>query len=159
MAQMGRDQGSCSRMTFVDLIKLMQPQFPNLSENNCRPTSPIDEGYNCIAWAAGDTEKWWWPDAMGQHYWPPGVSRNETIEAFVQAYGLQGYSVRTDETLVPGKQKIAIYADSNGKPTHAARQLADGWWASKLGQSIDIEHEFRALDGPLYGTVVVVLSK
>ena len=28
--------------------------------------------YNCIAWAAGDTRWWWWPDPNS--YWPPGPS-------------------------------------------------------------------------------------
>lgn len=146
-------------MKFQDLVRAMQVPFPNLTEANSRPTSPYDEGYNCIAWAAESTDYWWWPDAMGQQYWPPDVPREETIEAFVQAYGLQGYSQRSDATLEPGKQKVAIYADGNGKPTHAARQLPDGWWASKLGQQIDIEHEFAALDGPAYGTVAVILAR
>lgn len=146
-------------MNFQDLVRAMQVPFPNLTEANGRPTSPCDEGYNCIAWAAGDSDHWWWPDAMGQHFWPPDVPREETIEAFVRAYGLQDYSQRSDPTLEPDRQKIAIYAARNGKPTHAARQLPDGWWASKLGQQIDIEHEFTALDGPAYGTVVVILAR
>ena len=133
--------------------------FPNLTEANSRTTSPRDEGYNCIAWAAEDTERWWWPDSMEQNYWPPEVPREATIEAFVQAYGLQGYSQRSDPTIEFGRQKVAIYADRNGNPTHAARQLPDGWWASKLGREIDIEHELTALDGPLYGSAVVILAR
>ncbi len=54
--------------------------------------------------------------------------------------------------------RIALYAH-RGKPTHAARQLPDGWWASKLGKDIDIEHELHAVEGPVYGTVAVVLQK
>jgi hypothetical protein len=146
-------------MTFQDLVRAIQPKFPQLTAANSRPTSPYDEGYNCIAWAAENTDYWWWPDAMGQHYWPPDVPREETIEAFVRAYGLQGYVRRSDAALEAGTQKIAIYTDANGKPTHAARQLSDGWWTSKLGQQIDIEHEFAALDGPGYGTVAVILAR
>lgn len=146
-------------MTFQNLLRAMQGPFPNLTESNSRPTSPYDESYNCIAWAADDTDYWWWPDAMGQHYWPPNVPREETIEAFVQAFGVQGYEQRSDTTLEPGRQKVAIYTDRNGNPKHAARQLPDGWWASKLGQHIDIEHEFAALDGPGYGTVAVILAR
>lgn len=146
-------------MSFDQVLSALRQGFPALNSTNCRPTSPYDEGYNCIAWAAGDTDYWWWPDAMGQAYWPPDVPREETIEAFVQAYGLQGYSQRSDTTLDPSKQKVAIYADRNGTPKHAARQLSDGWWTSKLGKQIDIEHEFAALDGPAYGTVVVILER
>jgi len=146
-------------MIFQDLVGALQASFPNLTTENSRPTSPYDEGYNCIAWAAEDTEYWWWPDAMRQHYWPPNVPREETIEAFIIAYGLQGYVQRSDATLELGKQKISIYADRNGTPKHAARQLNDGWWASKLGQHIDIEHDVAALDGPTYGTVAVILAR
>jgi hypothetical protein len=146
-------------MTFHELVRAMQVPFPNLTETNSRATSPYDEGYNCIAWAAGDTDYWWWPDAMGQSYWPAEVPREVTLEAFVQAYGLQGYTLRADESLEQDKQKIAIYIDRNGKPTHAARQLGDGWWASKLGRHVDIEHEFKALDGPEYGPVAVILAR
>jgi hypothetical protein len=146
-------------MSYQDLVRAMQVPFPNLTSANSRPTSSYDEGYNCIAWAAEDSEKWWWPDAMEQHYWPAGIAREETISAFQKAYGLQGYSEISDESLESGKQKIAIYADPSGKPTHAARQLPDGWWASKLGQQIDIEHEIFALDGPLYGSVALILAR
>lgn len=146
-------------MNFPDFVRAMRASFPNLTEANSRPTSPFDEGYNCIAWAAEDTEYWWWPDPLGQDYWPPNIPREETIEAFVRAYGLRGYEQRSDASLEPGEQKVAIYAASNGKPTHAARQLRDGWWASKLGQQIDIEHEFAALDGPAYGTVKIILAR
>lgn len=146
-------------MNFQEWVRALLPKFPRLTAENSRPTSPYDEGYNCIAWAAGDTDHWWWPDPMGQAYWPPDAPREESIEAFVRAYGLRGYSQRSDPSLEMDRQKIAIYADHNGKPTHAARQLPDGWWASKLGQQIDIEHEFAALDGPAYGTVVVILAR
>jgi hypothetical protein len=146
-------------MMFQDLVRALQVHFPNLTETNSRPTSPDDVGYNCIAWAAEDTDYWWWPDPMGQAYWPPGVPREETIAAFEHAYSLQAYAQRSDATLEQGKQKIAIFADRNEKPTHAARQLRDGWWASKLGKGIDIEHELSALDGPTYGTVAVILAR
>jgi hypothetical protein len=36
--------------------------FPRLSESTFAVTSPPDRFYNCIAWAAGDTEHLWWPD-------------------------------------------------------------------------------------------------
>jgi len=146
-------------MKFDDLVRAMQPKFPQLTAANSRLTSPYDEGYNCIAWAAEDTDYWWWPDAMEQCYWPGGVPREETLDAFVRAYGLQGYIERCNATVEMGKQKVAIYTASSGKPTHAARQLPDGWWASKLGREIDIEHEFEALDGPMYGTVAVILAR
>ena len=81
------------------------------------------------------------------------------MEAFERAYGMLGYNERCDTSLEPGKCKVAIYADANRKPTHAARQLPSGWWASKLGTAIDIHHELSALEGPAYGKVVIVLAR
>ncbi len=58
-----------------------------------------------------------------------------------------------------GREKVAIYVGPSGTPTRASRQLKNGWWASKLGQNIDIEHTFEALDGPEYGQVACVLAR
>ena len=35
--------------------------FPRLTPENHRVTSPAAIDYNCIAWAAGDAESWWQP--------------------------------------------------------------------------------------------------
>jgi len=56
-------------------------------------------------------------------------------------------------------EKIAIYTD-RAKPTHAARQLADGSRTSKLGQAGDISHQtLDALEGGLYGSVAQIMSR
>jgi hypothetical protein len=130
-----------------------------LTAENSRLTSPEDEDYNCIAWAAENSDRWWWPDPQQQSFWPPGSPRVESLDAFLQAYGILGYTERTDPSFQAGKQKVAIYASEQGKPTHAARQLPDGWWASKLGSTIDIEHELTAIEGPVYGAVSIVLGR
>jgi hypothetical protein len=145
-------------MTYQDFLTRLFSAFPLLTSVNSRPTSPATDEYNCIAWAGEDADRWWWPDVQGQAYWPPGAPRNLTLEAFIQAYNLLGYTVPCDSSIEPSKQKVAIYT-LNGTPTHAARQLLDGWWASKLGKDIDIEHEFHALDGPVYGAVTVILAR
>ncbi len=105
-------------------------------------TSPQTIDYNCIAWAAEDVSQWWWPDKMLNGYWPEEVAREETLDAFIAVCGLLGYQVCDDSKLEVGYRKIAIYIDANGKPTHAARQLDNGNWTSKLGPSFDIEHDF-----------------
>jgi len=37
--------------------------------------------------------------------------------------------------------------EGDGHVTHAARQMPDGRWSSKLGTEQDIAHELEALDG------------
>ena len=102
-------------------------------------TSTKDKSYNCIAWAAEDNENFWWP--IGGH-WPEGMPRVLNLECFKFVYGAAGYVITDTSDLETGYQKIAIYVDRDGIPTHAARQLSDGWWTSKLGRSYDIRHPF-----------------
>lgn len=136
----------------------MDEHFPNLSAEGFTPTSPESVDYNCVAWAAGDVTRWWWPDAMDLSYWPDGVPRQATVEAFQQAFSLLGYIVAENSALDAGLEKIAIYA-RDGSPTHVARQLTSGTWTSKLGASLDISHTLTGLDGPLYGRVVSVMQR
>ena len=44
--------------------------FPDLARTGYQVTSPPDPVYNCIAWAAGRTDEWWWPDVGGFEFWP-----------------------------------------------------------------------------------------
>lgn len=133
--------------------------FPNLKEIHHEITSQSTREYNCIAWAAGDVENWWWPDEMGTGYWPPNVPRVQTIMAFILAYGSLGYVPCDDGSREAGFEKIALYSFGD-KPTHAARQLIDGQWTSKLGDCEDIRHTtVECLHGPRYGTVATYLKR
>jgi hypothetical protein len=132
--------------------------FPNLSIAGYQETSPAAENYNCIAWAVGLSNQWWWPDAYGAYPWPEGVSRAITIDAFVAAFATLGFESCETGALEMGFEKVAIYA-IDGKPTHAARQLPDGSWTSKLGKYIDITHALAGLEGPVYGTATVFVKR
>lgn len=133
--------------------------FPQLQKTGFRLTSPEDGDYNCIAWAAEENDIWWWPDQQGTAYWPPNAPREETLDAFIEAYGQIGYQVCDNDQLEDGFDKIAIYA-LNNIPTHAARQLRSGKWTSKLGESYDIEHDFIAgVSGPAYGDCSLIMKR
>ena len=143
-------------MAMDNLIEL----FPRLLERGYDLTSPETPFYNCIAWAAGETARWWWPDPNDQYYWPPGMPRKEALQAFVLLFEELGYAVCEDEKLEEAFEKIAIYVnDSTGKPTHAARQLASGRWTSKLGSLEDIEHDLKGATGVYYGSVAVIMKR
>jgi hypothetical protein len=142
--------------------------FENANDSNFACTSDRTLGltakYNCIAWAAGKTDNWWWPEATGGYYWPPGLPKEqcgqETLVNFVDAFGTEGYLPCRDGAFERGFEKIAIYADSDGCPLHAARLLPNGVWTSKLGDMEDIEHEsLTAVEGSLYGSVVSFLKR
>jgi hypothetical protein len=87
------------------------------------------------------------------------VSREATLDAFINAYSLLGYVCCNDGLVEVGFQKIAIYVNSSGKPTHASRQLPTGNWTSKLGPSNDIEHHIDGVNGQIYGTIAKFMKK
>ena len=122
-------------------------------------TSPPTPRYNCIAWAAGDSTRWWWPS--GGYYWPGlphGQQRPATRAEFVSTFGTLGFVPTANRTLVANTTKIALY-EMNGFITHAARQLSSGNWTSKCGRLADIEHSLEQLEGPRYGSVVQILER
>jgi hypothetical protein len=140
-----------------------QQDHPRLTASNCSITSPILNRYNCIAWAAGDNKRNWWPDLDGFGYWPPGCTRALTTAAFIQAFGTLGYLPCRDGLLEANNQKVAIFATRGlmgNVPTHAALQLPDGTWTSKMGPLEDICHQnVDGVGGPVYGDVICYLAR
>lgn len=140
-------------------MNLIEQWFPRLRVSEYEVMSPPDVEYNCIAWAALDNGQCWWPDSDEQYYWPPQVPRECTLAAFVAAYAVLGYGACDSQEPEDGFEKVAVFADSNGTPTHASRQLSSGRWASKLGRYKDIEHDLFDLTGELYGSVATILRR
>jgi hypothetical protein len=129
--------------------------FPNLETHGYRVASPQAIEYNCIAWAAGDDSRWWWPDDNA--YWPTS-DRAVGVEAFLKAFAALGYTIADSDALEDGYERVALYARDD-RVTHAARQLRSGQWTSQLGSDVDIEHTLPGLEGPLYGRVVLILRR
>ena len=131
--------------------------FPRLKAGEYRVTSPRTKRYNCIAWAAGVVNQWWEP-TKGYH-WPRGVPRKDTIAAIMALFIKLGYKKCKDGSLEQGFEKVAIYGDIGGY-NHAAKQLPNGKWSSKIGSLEDMEHDsLDCLVGTRYGTVVRVLKR
>jgi hypothetical protein len=137
----------------------IETAFPKLKSTNYKVTSSKDEIYNCIAWAAGFTDAWWWPVGTGRIYWPAGVERTETLPAFRELFASLGHVDCASDEPEAGFEKIALFANEQGIPKHAARQLSTGRWTSKLGKMEDIEHDLRDLEGSIYGAVVLVMKR
>jgi len=141
----------------------MHHEFPFLDADRHAVTSNATNQYNCTAWAAGDVLNNWWPDEMDIGFWPARAPREETINAFIQAYETLGYKLCADGLLQEGQEKIAIFGsgvEGSETPTHVARQLASGEWTSKLGPHEDISHKgVDDVRGPLYGKVICFLSR
>jgi hypothetical protein len=132
--------------------------FPRMAPGAFLVTSPRSEGYNCVAVAADDHDRWWWP-VPESAYWPSGAPREVTVEAFVAAFATLGYAPCASGALELPLQKVAIYVDRDGKPCHAARQNEDGCWTSKLGPEELVTHDLHGVEGPAYGTIAVFLAR
>ena len=132
--------------------------FPNVRASGFKQTSEMTPSYNCIAYAAGDTNRWWEPLALNR-FWPDSAPQEMTIDAYVKAFESVGFQVCDDSAVERGYQKIALYADAMNVPTHAARQLPNGRWKSKLGKAHDIEHAIDGLQGQTYGHIVLFMKK
>jgi len=139
--------------------KNIEKLFPNLKYFGYKTESPATINYNCIAWAAGDDQAVWWPDSQYLGYWPDGAPRAENLEAFVKAFEKLGYTTCDTAEYEKNFEKVAIYTDPFGVPTHAARQLDSGRWTSKLGQLEDIEHDINGLSDSEYGFIAVYMKK
>lgn len=129
--------------------------FPNLNSLNHYVTSPADVRYNCAAWAAKDTTRWW--DRF--QYWPKEAPRTDELAAAQAAYASIDFIPCGDGRIEAGFEKIAIYG-RNGRWKHVARQLPDGRWTSKLGQAEDICHTtVSALFSDAYGRDVSFMRR
>ena len=134
--------------------------FPNLGQDAYQVSSPATDEYNCFAWAAHVDDRWWQPSDDPRYYWPDNVPRTFTLESFVAVYEREGFEPCDTHLHESGYERVAIYLTSDGLPSHAARQLPNGRWTSKLGDWQDIEHDsLAALEGDLYGRVSSVMRR
>lgn len=133
--------------------------FPRLRYEPFQVKSPRTIKYNCIAWAMGDEQNVCWP---GGKYWPGRVPRDDSLQAFIAAFAILGYECCDSAGVEPGIEKVVLYVDEQrGRVTHAARQLPDGFWTSKLGPQWDINHLLEGVCGPhpAYGRVAQILRR
>ena len=156
--------------------RILIDYFPSLAKDpHFKITSPWSYDYNCIAWALGTDEKRFWPfvededgniippdeyeDGDEDIFWPNNVARDKKVETFVKCFQTYGYTLCPDSLPEPNFTKIALYA-IDGEVTHAARQLPNGLWTSKLGPLNDIQHGSpEAIEGEFYGKVAMYMKK
>lgn len=140
-------------------MKVIFPNFPNSFIDPFLKTSERTGSYNCIAWAFGDNTKWYWPDPGNNYFWPDDIPREETIENFILLFKKIGYEICNNPNVEPGYEKIVIYQNALGIPTHAARQLNNGHWTSKLGREIDVSHSLFSMRDGAYGNATVIMKR
>lgn len=136
--------------------------FPNLAVAGYSPKSERTGVYNCIAYAAGDETRKWQGFRETGYYWPENAEEGHTLDALMSAFAQLGYALCDSDVLESEFEKVALYVDSVGLWTHAAKQCDDGTWTSKLGNLEDIIHRTpQAVSGPepAYGRVACIMKR
>jgi len=152
--------GTKARIGRLTVQERIETQIPGLRQGAYRITSPEDPDYNCVAWGLRDTAHWWSPRPGGTNHWPTDVPAWPSLTAFVEVFEQEGYSICDEAAYEEGVEKIAIFTYPSEEPAHVARQLKGGKWTSKLGGSVDIEHdELRMVACGLYGDVRVLMCR
>lgn len=146
--------------------KALLAQQPTLAQATFKVTSPSTATYNCVAWAAGDDQRNWSPAVgpggkqLGGFYWPEAIEMLPAVKTVEAVFRQLGYESCADGVAEGGIEKVAIYGDSLGIALHAARQLVNGRWTSKMGDKADIEHDTpQDVESPLYGTVCGYMAR
>ena len=132
--------------------------FPRLAASGYEITADASGEFNCITWVLGMSGRNWdFNDPDG--YWPLSVPRNDLITTVMQLFIGEGFTSCESIEPEPGYEKIALYAFV-GRFTHAARQLEDGRWTSKLGKREVITHPSPAtLSGGFFGFVHCIMRR
>lgn len=151
-----------------EIIQFLLQVFPKLSyDENFKLTSKATPNYNCIAWACKYNERWIQPPYLGKPnldcvvWWPPEVIEGLTIDCLIKVFEFHGYSLCESYEHEEGYRKVALYYNLETKEwTHAARELSNGYWTSKLGISNDIQHSTPySIENESYGQVYCFMKK
>ena len=95
-------------------------------------------------------------------FWPEGLPQDESLKSIVAFFESLGYRLCNGPDLEAGFEKVALFADpEDDYPPHAARQLPDGWWTSKMGwDGVTIEHDgLSCIEGRRYGRVRLCMRR
>ena len=131
--------------------------FPNLTTENFETVAPPSDDYNCIAYAANDTGKRW--DYHLGRYWPPWATRSSSMQSLKEVFAGLQYEECNDGNHEAGYQKLALY-EAGGAAQHAAVQMPNGRWRSKMGPGPVIEHDSpESLSGGMYGEPTVFMRR
>lgn len=150
------------------LIEQYYNVFPSLREDiNFKITSPINNNYNCIAWACNYNDRWMqppngaYPFLDGVFYWPKEAKQGQEIDCLIDAFRKKDYELCDNWEHEDMYQKIALYVKKGTRIwTHAARELRNGFWTSKLGQGNDIQHSTPfSIEGEMYGEVIYFMKR
>ncbi len=140
--------------TKPQLWQTYMEDFPHLEVSM---VSGFNNGYNCIAWSVGITDRWGWTE-IDTNY--DGTS---SLAEFIRFYAKHGFTPTSSEN----EADVALFALKQGegyKVTHAAKRNSKypnrDIWTSKMGQGGIIEHRgLSVFRNSPYGLPIVLFRK
>ena len=137
---------------------ILAQAFPRLTSEGFEIVGQPSGRYNCIAYAAGDASEWWGVEEE-DYYWPDYATRSDSIESLVEVFAGLGFRQCQDSSLESGYEKVALY-EERGMWMHAALQIPNGHWRSKMGGGPIIEHlSPESLSDGMYGSASVYMRR
>ena len=71
----------------------IEEDLPLLAAEGYQVTSEPSHEYNCIAYAVGETDRWWSHSTGAGYYWPEHASRTPAIQSLIEAFAGLGYEL------------------------------------------------------------------
>jgi hypothetical protein len=72
-----------------------------------------DDCYNSIAWAMGDTQRYWDPHPYTYGYWPNDLDKELTADVLLKLFFSHGYTISENTQYENGARKVVIYVRTN----------------------------------------------
>jgi hypothetical protein len=130
--------------------------FPLLTNYDLIPNSESDS-YNCISHTIHLKEDISWPIDT-RHYWPTKRElTKESFDLFYEHHGFEKLSI-LDFTYNENYTKVVLYTNNN-IPTHAAIQIDNTYWESKIGRLGIIRHDLFEIENDVYGEITQIYRK
>lgn len=138
--------------------------FPLLNDYELINNSESDN-YNCISHTLGIKDKWSWSYDKNEiyeydydHYWPVRCElTKESFDDFYEYHGFEKIKL-LDFSYNPKYTKVVLYTN-NGVPTHAAIQINEFFWESKIGMFGILRHDLFEIENDVYGEVTQIYRK
>lgn len=135
--------------------------WPSLNDEDFEFKSHFNPFYNCLAWAINVNTIF---VTMNYFQKKHGLDINN-LDHSVNGYAkileeFYNYLSCENGEYEKGFEKILLYGDNNNLWTHAARQIKEEMWVSKLGSCENIEHKnIECLNGNTYGEPKIFMKK
>ncbi|RZJ46554.1 MAG: hypothetical protein EOO44_22705, partial [Flavobacterium sp.] len=128
-----------NRESIIDL-------FPGLGDDqNFKVTSNQDEKYNCIAWANGRSDIFWWPTEhkIDGVFWPI-EEKDLNVSTLIKVFQTRGYTICENGDFDPKFVKVALYVNEKDEfidsllnnPIQFKNQKLDIDWVVKDQEAI-----------------------